>query len=404
VIRNRPLAALVSAEAISSLGSQMTFLALPWFVLVTTGSAAKMGIVLAVELVPTALLGIPSGALVSRLGARQTMLIGDIARVPLMVAIPLLHTAGVLSFPLLLACVFALGLFLAPYYSSQRLILPEVVGDDERTVAQANAIVEGAQRTTALLGPAVAGVLIASIGATNVLYFDAATFAVSALLLLVFVPRRPPLPATDESRGLLAGVRFLLRDSFLRALGVTALVLNMFGQMLVASLPVLAYDDYGGSSRIAGAFFAAFGAGAVLGSLAAIRLVPRFDPIRLAAVALLGLTLPLWLLVVPLPALLVMAVLLVSSAFGPLINAPLIGLITMRTPEALRAKVMTAVLTFALVAGPVGLLAVGPLLEAWGPHWVFLLVAAGELVAALFFAVVAFRQSGPSGAPAALAT
>ena len=93
MLRNRSLVALLTAEAISSLGSQMTFLALPWFVLVTTGSAAKMSIVLAVEILPIALLGIPSGALVAKLGARRTMVLGDAGRAPLMLAIPLLHEA-----------------------------------------------------------------------------------------------------------------------------------------------------------------------------------------------------------------------------------------------------------------------------------------------------------------------
>jgi len=164
---SRPLIALLTAEGISSLGSQMTFLALPWFVLVTTGSAAKMSIVLAVEILPIALLGIPSGALVAKLGACTTMVLGDAGRAPLMLAIPLLQEAGLLSFPLLLVCVFALGCFIAPYFSAQRLILPELVGDDERTVGQANAIVEGTQRATALLGPTVAGILIAVIGASS---------------------------------------------------------------------------------------------------------------------------------------------------------------------------------------------------------------------------------------------
>jgi len=330
------------------------------------------------------------------------MLIGDAARVPLMLAVPLLHAAGMLSFGALLACVFAIGVFLAPYFSAQRLILPELVGDDERTVAQANAVIEGAQRTTALLGPALAGVLIAAIGATNILYFDAATFAVSAVLLAGFVPRRPPLPATEESRGVFAGLRFLLRDRLLRALGVTALFLNGFGQMLVAALPVLAYEQHGGSSRVAGAFFASFGAGAILGSLLAVRIVPRFDPVRLGAAALVALTVPVWLLPLPLPVLGVMAVLFAISVFGPLVNAPLIGLITMRTPEALRPKVMTAVLTTAMVAGPVALLAAGPLLEWWGPRAVLLLVAAGQMAAALLFAAVAFRRAdaAPASAPA----
>ena len=60
---------------------------------------------------------------------------------------------------------------------------------------------------------------------------------------------------------------------------MTALFLNGFGQMLVAGLPVLAYEQYDGSSRVAGAFFAAFGAGGGLGSVVAMRIVPRYDPI-----------------------------------------------------------------------------------------------------------------------------
>lgn len=73
-------------------------------------------------------------------------------------------------------------------------------------------------------------------------------------------------------------------------------------------------------------------------------------------------------------------------------------MITMRTPEALRAKVMTAVLTTAMLAGPVGLLLAGPVLEAWGPRPVFLLVAAGQLLATIPFAAVAFRTPHEAGA------
>ena len=62
----------------------------------------------------------------------------------------------------------------------------------------------------------------------------------------------------------------------------------------------------------------------------------------------------------------------------------------MRTPPALRAKVMTSVLTMAMLAGPLGLVVAGPLLEAWGPHPVFLLVATGQLLATIPFAIVAF--------------
>ena len=161
-LRSRPIAALISAQVVSSLGSQMTFLALPWFVLRTTGSPTRMSVVLAAELLPIAVLGIPSGSVIAKLGARRTMLLADVARAPLIASIPLLHELGLLSFPLLLVIVSLVGVFIAPYFASQRLILPELVGDEEHVVAQANAVVEGAQRATSLLGPAAAGLLIAA--------------------------------------------------------------------------------------------------------------------------------------------------------------------------------------------------------------------------------------------------
>jgi MFS family permease len=391
-LRQRSIVALVSAETISSLGTHMTFLALPWFVLQTTGSATRMGVVLAAELAPVALLGIPSGSVVARWGARRTMLVGDLARAPLIASIPALNALGWLTFPLLLVIVALVGVFIAPYFASQRLVLPELVGDDEHVVAQANAVLEGAQRTTSMLGPALAGLLIAAVSAPAVLVFDAATFLASFVVLALFVPRRPPLPATDDGRGVLAGIRFVLRDRLLRVLGFTALVANGLGQMMSASLIVLAHDEFD-SSWVAGAFFAAFGAGAIVGSLVAVRLVGRHDPLRLGATAFVALTLPIFALALELPVPGVMIVLAVSSFFGPLVNAPLIGVITMRTPEALRAKVMTAVLTTALLAGPLGLLVVGPLLQDWGPRPVFLLVATGELLATLPFAWVAFSTA-----------
>ena len=391
-LRSRPIAALISAQVVSSLGSQMTFLALPWFVLRTTGSPTRMSVVLAAELLPIAVLGIPSGSVIARLGARRTMLLADLARAPLIASIPLLHELGLLSFPLLLVIVALVGVFIAPYFASQRLILPELVGDEEHVVAQANAVVEGAQRATSLLGPAAAGLLIAAFNAPVVLYVDAATFLCSFALLALFVPARPPLPQGDDGRGVLAGLRFLLRDRLLRVLGATALVANGLGQMLSAGLTVLAYEEYS-SSKVAGAFFAAFGAGAVLGSIAAVRIVGRYDPLRLGATAFVILTLPIFALSLELPVPAVMTALAASSFFGPLVNAPLIGVITTRTPEALRAKVMTAVLTTAMLAGPIGMVVAGPLLESWGPRPVFLLVAAGQLLATIPFAVVAFRQS-----------
>lgn len=72
MIRNRPLLALTAAELISQLGSGLSALALPWFVLVTTHSASRMGVVFAVELLPFVLFGLHAGVVVDRLGLRAT--------------------------------------------------------------------------------------------------------------------------------------------------------------------------------------------------------------------------------------------------------------------------------------------------------------------------------------------
>jgi MFS family permease len=92
--RPGPLAALLAAEVISTTGSQMTLLALPWFVLVTTGSPARMGLVVAADLLPMVVLAIPGGPVAGRPGARRTMLACDLARLPLVALGPLLHALG----------------------------------------------------------------------------------------------------------------------------------------------------------------------------------------------------------------------------------------------------------------------------------------------------------------------
>jgi MFS family permease len=401
-VKSRPVAALVSAEIVSILGSRMTYLALPWFVLVTTGSAAKMTYVLAAQLAPMALLGIPSGTLVERLGARRTMLLCDATRVPLLASLPLLYGAGLLHFPLLLALVFLLGCFTAPYFAAQRVILPELVGEDERTIAQANSLVEGGTAVAALAGPALAGALIPLIGAPNVLYVDAATYVVAFVLLAVFVPARKRAGVRAASGGVLGGIRFFLRDRLLAPLGSTLIVLNFVGSAVSATIPFYAYASFGERSGIAGLFYAAGGAGALAGSLAAVAVLRRFAPLRLAGVAIVAMTLPLWVLPLGLPAWGVVAALFTMMFFAPLVNGPAIGLITARTPTELRAKVMTALVSVSTLATPLGFLAAGQLLGAWGPERVFAAAAVGMTASALVFAAIAFR-GGRSGEPAAAA-
>jgi MFS family permease len=114
----------------------MAAIALPWFVLVTTGSAARMGFVMAAEFLGMAVLGIPSGRAATALGPRRTLLVSDLARAGLIALIPLLHWAGTLTFPVLVAVGFAVGAFFPAYSSSQLLVMAGVLSDDERRMTR----------------------------------------------------------------------------------------------------------------------------------------------------------------------------------------------------------------------------------------------------------------------------
>jgi MFS family permease len=390
-VKKSAISALVLAETISVLGTRMTYLALPWFVLVTTGSPGKMSLVLAAEILPMAILGIPSGAVVQRLGARTTMLVADFARAPILASIPILYAQGLLSFELLLGIVALLGCFMPPYFASQRTILPELVGEDERRMSQANSAIEGGAALAAILGPAIAGVLIPFLGAANVLYVDAATYGVAFLLILVFVPRRKPVVAAVQ-HGVLAGVRFLFQDKLLAPMAVTITAFGFLAAGLSAGLPVYAYDVFDGSARIAGLFFAALGAGALVGSLLAMIVVRKIAPLRLAALAILAFVVPLWVLPFLPPWPVVFLALFTAMLFAPMVNGPIFGVLTSRTPEALRPKVMTAVVSMNTLAAPLGFLIAGQVLERWGIVPLFAAVVAGISWMALVFAALVYRN------------
>jgi predicted MFS family arabinose efflux permease len=391
-VKRSAVSALVVAETISVLGTRMTYLALPWFVLVTTGSPGKMSLVLAAEILPMAILGIPSGAVVQRLGSRTTMLVADLARAPILMSIPLLYSAGLLDFWLLLAIVALLGSFAPPYFASQRTILPELVGEDETRMSQANSSIEGGAALAALLGPALAGALIPFIGASNVLYVDAATYLVAFLLVLVFVPKRKPL-SSAAARGVLAGLRFVLSDRLLAPLAATMVVFGFLAAGMSAGLPVYAYDEFDGSAWIAGLFYAALGAGAVAGSVLAVFVVKRIPPLRLAALGILAFTVPLWVLPFLPPWPVVFAALFAATFFTPLVNGPIIAVLTARTPEALRAKVMTAVISVNTLAAPLGFIVAGQVLEQWGVVPLFTAVVLGITWMALVFAAITWRHA-----------
>jgi MFS family permease len=391
----RSLIALVAAEVISSLGTLMSVVALPWFVLETTGSPQRMTIVLAAEAAPLAVLALVSGRVATRLGARRTMLACDALWAPATAAIPVLHWAGALSFGLLVALAFVIGIPAGAHFGAQSAIVPELLGEEGAGVARANALFQTASRLTYFVGPALGGVLLAATSAPVVMVVDAATFAASFVLVALCVPGPGRAvawgPAADLPR-LGDGLALLRHDAVLRPLTSAQFLSQAAFMAMNAAVPVLAFTRYGRDATLAGVLLGAWGGGAMLGGIVAFRIVDDHDPLRLGALAWTLQAVPLWALVAtPVPAVAIVALALSGLGNGVRVP-PLYGVITLRIPAAVRAGTMTVSYSFVFASGFVALLAAGPLLGRFGAGPVFAAVATAQTVAAVIVGRLALRQ------------
>jgi MFS family permease len=392
---NRTLVALAVGEAVSSTGSAMTFLALPWFVLVTTGSPTRTSFVLAAEILPMALFGIPAGSVIARYGARRTMLVADLVRAPLTAVIPILHWTGHLSFAALLALVFASGVFFAPYITAQRSIIPELFGDDEKLVSKASGAFGAATQLPIVIGPALTGALIPWIGAAPMLVVDGATYLFAFLVVLLFVRGGRAVAGDDASRGVLAGVRYLAHDRLLGPMTLTLIVLDGAANGLTVAVPLLAFTRYHRDPHVAGWIFTGFGVGAVLGSALVVKALDRFSPLAVACAGMVAVAVPLWVIAFPVSWFVVLAAVVAVGVVVPFVNAPIMGIVSTRPPLAVRAKVMTAVLTASGLGSPGGRLLVGPLYRLGGNGAVWVMIAGGISAGAVLFLLAARRGATP---------
>jgi len=181
------------------------------------------------------------------------------------------------------------------------------------------------------------------------------------------------------------------------------LTMEFFFTLFMTTLPVFAYSHYDQNARIAGVFYAAMGAGALLGMPVVSGVVRRFGALHVAAGALVLASIPTLLLGFPLPAVGVAAALVLQGIFGPLTGAPIFTVITTRTPAALRTKVLSAAFGVMFLTGPFGQIATGPLINAVGARTVFVIAAAGSLVGSAPFAIYVARHRNLDGAASATA-
>jgi MFS family permease len=241
--------------------------------------------------------------------------------------------------------------------------------------------------TVELLGPIIAGVLVAVLGTTTVLYIDAATFLVSALIIARLLPAMPSLLQAggrylDEVR---EGIAFLRSNQLLVTILMAALVLNFFAAPFGGVfLPVFASDqDWG--ARSLGFLFSGFGAGMILGSVMFGAIGVRFKRRTwlLAALIYLGVMMALLSVASILPVAVGLTV-LSGIALG-IIN-PVVGTVFLeQVPAELRGRVLGAMGALSMCASPLGMLVAGPTVQAIGVTAAFVIV--GSVFVAVGFAL-----------------
>ncbi len=393
MLRNRSLAALLAAEIVSVTGSQMTWLALPWFVLLTSGSATRMSFVVAAELIGVGLLAIPGGKLVTRLGARRTMMLCDAVRGAVILAVPVLHWTGQLTFGLLLGAAFLSGAFSGAAFTAQKVILPELLGEDEAVMSRVNALFQGAIRSTMLLGPVCAGILITALAAPLVLVVDAATYCVSFALVGLFVERRRARAAAEEPVSAREGIRFLVRDRLLRVWVVVFAIGDSAWTAFFVAVPVLVVARFGSNALVAGWLVASFGIGALIGNGISFKwLANRVRGISVTAAGVMGQALPLWLLVFELPAWAYSAALVASGVANGLVNPSIHTILTLRIPARLRPGALAAMAAVFTLIQPLGVFVAGPVLDSYGVEPVLVALAVIQTISMGAIALTALRE------------
>ena len=382
---------VLAAHTTSSAGNAATAIALPLFVLQTTGSTALTGVVGAAAIAPVVIGGIFGGVLVDRFGHRRTSVVSDTVGAVTIAAVPLLHATLGLPFWALLVLVVATGLLDTPGQAARHALLPELAAEAGVPLERATGWMDAAERAARLVGAPAAGAMVSLLGAPAVLAVDALTFVLAAVLIARAVPGAWPGPqqagpagpagpvepaaAPAQQAAPLGGVRGYLRelrfgldlvrsDRLLLAVIAMVAVTNAFDAAYSSVvLPVYATRRLGGGADL-GLLVGAFGAGAVVGAFAFGAVGARWSRRTVFTVAFLLTGAPRFALLALDPGL---PVLLAGAAFSGIaagaIN-PILGAAQLeRVPAGARARVAGVVGAGAWAAMPVGILGAGLWLE-----------------------------------------
>jgi MFS family permease len=256
-----------TGQAISLIGTWMQTTAQVWLVLQLTGSATDLGFVVALQTLPVLLLGPYGGLVADRIDKRRLMVVlQSLMGVQALVLALLTLTGRVTYYDV---CILALLLGLNNCFEnpSRQAFVLEMVGPDElRNAVSLNSTLVNAARA---VGPAVAGVLIATVGEGWCFLLNAASFAavVGSLMTMDRTLLRPSRPTARARGQLREGFRYVARTP---ELGIPLVMMGLVGMLAYnfqVTLPVVAKQVFGGDARTFGLMTAAMGIGAVGGGL-----------------------------------------------------------------------------------------------------------------------------------------
>ncbi|NED98322.1 MFS transporter [Phytoactinopolyspora alkaliphila] len=357
----------VAARLVSLAGSAITYVVMPVLVYSLTQSATWTAMVAVVEGIPYLVTGLWAGLLADRFERRRVMIGADIAAALVLFSIPLAAWAGQLTAVHVLLAAFAAQTVFVFFDAANLGALPSLV--PRRRLPSANSVIAGGGTVVEATVPALAGLLLVVMTPSSLIVIDAVTFVASALLVRGIIRplshARTQRPQTGRA-AIAEGLRFILDHPVLRHMTVIGSLVAFSGGSLVGILVVWADRSLGvrdGDWRL-GFVFAAWGAGAIVGSMVMPRLVYRLGGVRAALVCL------------PLSGLGGVSTALATSwlsgvlaiaAWGAAYMVVAATSVTLRqqvTPEPLMSRVMTIGRMTSFGAGfPAGALTVGMLAD-----------------------------------------
>lgn len=382
-----PFLAVEAATIASGVANGISTVVLPWIVLERTGSAAATGLVAALTALPMLLASLFSGTLVDRVGRRRTAVVSDVLSALSVAALPVVDATVGLGLGWICALAVLGAVFDPAGVTAREAMLPAAARAAGLRLERVNGVHEAAWGTAFVVGPGVAGVSIALVGAVPTLWGTAAAFVVSALVVLaVRIPGagRPPVPEQPQGfwRETADGLRFVVRDRLLLSVGVvSALVAATYFPIEGVLLPVH-FTEQGQPERL-GILVTTMSVGWVAGSLAYGAVGHRLPRRAVFVGAAVGTSLAL----VPLAFLPPFPVMLAAGALSGFLYGPINPMLNLamqhRTPEHLRGRVVGLLTSLGTAAAPVGYLLAGPLVDAFGLQPAFLVMVALVLAAGL---------------------